>query len=272
MRVSGFSTLCCALIIMIQSGAPLLAQSVDQTADAGDTFSLEPITFDIDDQISADTTEEVILVTAYTPQALPPRISRFNTASREARPTTVGRPSPSIVLGIIEPGAEERFGIEGLLDETVAAFGFAFDDLESREALRTSNPELFRELVQGGHIDPPEEQLARVLQQELARMNCYRSSIDGVWGGGSRRSVTSYFQTLDNGNRAPSSAPSNELFRSIVLNGDVTCRVARVQQPTTPSVTNNRPRRTTPAPQAAPAPARPPASSGSSVPRAGVFR
>lgn len=272
MRVSGFPTLCCALIIMIKSGAPLLAQSIDQTIDSGDAFSLEPITFDIDDQIADEAEDDIILVSAYAPQALPPRISRFNTASREARPTIAGRPNPSIVLGKIEPGAEESFGVEGLLQDTVAAFGFAFDDLAAREALRTSNPELFRDLIQGGHIDPPGEQLARVLQQELARMNCYRSSIDGVWGGGSRSSVTSYFQTLDNGNRAPGSAPSNELFRSIVLNGDVTCKVATVQRQATPAVTNNRPQPITPAPQAAPAPARPPATSGSSVPRAGVFR
>jgi hypothetical protein len=174
-------------------------------------------------------------------------------------------PLPSIILGYIAPEQEEEFGLDRLLPATVEQIAFALDDLEAREALRARDPELFRRLVEEGHLDPEAAQLNRILQTELLRMRCYRSTIDGQWGRGSRRSVTSYFSQLENVSW-PDQQPTNDLFRAILINGDVVCATAPRQ--TTQSATRTT-RRTsgssqtarpaTPAPAPAPAPAKKPA-------------
>uniref|UniRef100_UPI00248F6C01 caspase family protein n=1 Tax=Litoreibacter halocynthiae TaxID=1242689 RepID=UPI00248F6C01 len=75
------------------------------------------------------------------------------------------------------------------------------DSDESRTLLASIDPSLLEELTTstepGGEqpalpeIDP--EQLASDVQTELSRLGCYRMRIDGDWGNGSRRSLTSYF-------------------------------------------------------------------------------
>lgn len=229
---------------------PLRAQS----------FALEPITLDVAPVQSANG-EELVLVAAYVPETASPRLIPYGGGSRSALRTSQDRPQPSIILGLIAPGEEDDFGIETLLQDTIAAHAFGYQDLAAREALRISDPDLFGKLVAGGHADPPEDRLTFALQEELARMNCYRSRIDGDFGRGSRRSVASYFKTLDNGSSWPDQTPpSNDLFRSILINGDVTCQVAAAApQPTT----------------RAPAPPAPPSTGNSggrtALPR-GVFR
>ncbi len=164
-------------------------------------------------------------------------------------------PKPSIILGVIGAGQEEEFGIERLLPATVEEVAFSIDDLAAREAMRAENPDLFRRLIEEGHLDPEADQLNRALQIELARMNCYRSGIDGAWGPGSRRSVGEYFQQLasvtwDN------PEPSNGLFRAIIINGDVACPtpVAAARPAPTPRATTTQ-RTTTTTTRRAPAPA-----------------
>lgn len=187
-------------------------------------------------------------------------------------------PQPSIILGTIAPGQEEEFGIETLMPATVEQVAFDMDDMDARAALRAENPELFRQLIEEGHMDPAPDQLNRVLQVELSRMNCYRSGIDGAWGPGSRRSVTSYFEQLASVSW-PDQNPSNDLFRAIMINGDVACptpvaapRAATTQRRTTTTTTTRRataPRPAAPAPAPAPAPAaKPQITIGGS----GVFR
>ncbi|MFL4472318.1 hypothetical protein ACERZ8_21430 [Tateyamaria armeniaca] len=169
-----------------------------------------------------------------------------------------GLPQPSIIIGLIAPGQEEEFGLESLLPGTVDAMGFALDDLAAREALRESDPEMFRRLIEEGHLDPGSDELNRVLQIELSRMNCYRSGIDGAWGPGSRRSVGEYFEQLASVDW-PDQAPTQELFRAIMLNGDVACPtpVAAAPRRTTPTTSRPATTRTQTAPRAAaPAPAR----------------
>ena len=188
--------------------------------------------------------------------------------------TATGLPQPSIILGVIAPGQEAAFGIETLLPNTVEAVAFDLDDLAAREALRESDPELFRQLIEEGHIDPDASDLNRTLQIELARMNCYRSGIDGAWGPGSRRSVSEYFAQVEDASW-PEQAPTMELFRAIVLNGDVDCptpQPVRAAVPRTTTTTTTAPaatQTTTPAPEPA-QPSRPTLNtlSGGS----GVFR
>jgi len=174
-------------------------------------------------------------------------------------------PLPSIILGFIAPEQEEEFGLDRLLPATVEQIAFALDDLEAREALRARDAALFKRLVEEGHLDPEAGQLNRILQTELLRMRCYRSTIDGQWGRGSRRSVTSYFSQLDNVSW-PDQRPTNDLFRAILINGDVVCATATRQTTRSSTRTTRRSsgssqtsRPAAPAPAPAPAPAKKPA-------------
>ncbi|CUH75057.1 hypothetical protein TRM7557_00202 [Tritonibacter multivorans] len=269
------SFVCAAARLAIVLTLPQIAvaQSAPQVEPDFQPFTLEPITFDVDGTAQ----EDLVLVAAYEAPAGAPVLVNFGSRSQEAQRTAAGRPAPSIILGRIAPGEEADFGVDALLQDTLDAFIFAYNDVAAREALRSSNPDMFRRLIEGGHIDPPEGQTARALQTELARMNCYRSSIDGLWGGGSRRSVTSYFDTLGNGSSWSDPAPSNALFRSILINGDVTCRVAAAPAPRSTTRTQSRTgassssssrstsSNTQPTQQA-------PANNAAEVPRAGVFR
>lgn len=199
------------------------------------------------------------------------------TVTRAAVRQTGTLPKPSIILGLIAPGQEETFGVERLLPATVEQIIFALDDLAAREALRADNPDLFRRLVEEGHIDPDPDQLNRVLQTELKRMNCYRAGVDGAWGRGSRGSVDEYFSQLASV-EWDDPAPTNSLFRSIILNGDVACPTPAAAA-VAPRATSSAPKRATTtrrttttnrapaAPKAAPA-AKPKMSIGAQ----GVFR
>lgn len=242
------------------------------------SFSAEPIAFDLEDG-SADGSP--VLIAAYEPPADTRPSFAGAGSDRSASVAPVGLPTPSIILGRVEPGREADFGIETLLPDTVAQMGFGFDDLETRVAMRDNDPELFRQLLEQGHIDPPSEQLNAALQTELKRMNCYRSTIDGLWGRGSARSVGEYFGERPDGASWPDQQPSVELFRAIIAVPDVACEVP-VAAPVRATSTNNRAtsQRTTtrtttratpaPAPKPAPKPANKPKISGGGG--IGVFR
>ena len=230
------------------------------------SFQLEPITLDISAN-SASSNSDLELQVAYTPLAIPPRLARSPGSTPNAVRTIQGRPQPSIIIGLIDPGAEASFGVDGLLTSTIARYQFNFDDRETREALRSSDPDLFRDLVEGGHVDPPDNQLVTALQTELARMKCYRSGIDGQWGGGSRGSVNRYFKALDNGTNWSERDPSNTLFRAILINGDATCQVAAASSPSTARTR----RQNTSQPATTPQPSTPRPSNAPRAPL-GVFR
>ncbi|MEL7090454.1 MAG: hypothetical protein AAFN94_01850 [Pseudomonadota bacterium] len=241
------------------------------------SFSAEPIAFDLGDS-SADGSP--VLIAAYEPPA-DTRPSFAGTGSdRSASVAGVGLPTPSIILGRVEPGREADFGIETLLPDTVAEVGFSFDDLETRIAMRDNDPELFLQLLDQGHIDPPADRLNAALQTELKRMNCYRSTIDGLWGRGSARSVGEYFGEREDGTTWPDQQPSVELFRAIIAVPDVACeapvaapaRTTSTRSTTTRSTTTRTTTRATPAPAPKPAakPAQKPKISGGGG--IGVFR
>ncbi|MCH2164952.1 MAG: hypothetical protein MK098_09910 [Marinovum sp.] len=220
MQINPFKSIAMSVIsvgLMAAASPPASAQSLE----------ISPIVLDIEDVDDDD----LLVIAAYQPLAQP-AILGTGRAERAALRIEEGQAQPSIILGRIAPGQEDAFGIEGLLPETVSQYGFTWDDLESRNALRESDPELFAKLVNGGHIDPPGDQLNRAIQTDLSRMNCYRSGIDGVWGNGSRRSVREYFDASESGASWPDQEPTNGLFRVIIINEDVRCVVA------TPAATN----------------------------------
>lgn len=247
---------------------PVLATLLPVAA-AAQGLLIEPIGIDAGDNVvlaaAPAATASPILAASAAPGIVPAAL-RAGT----------GKPLPSLILGRVEAGQEEVFGIERLLPATVEQVGFAWDDVAAREALRTRDPELFRDLVSQGHIDPEAALLNRALQTELQRMNCYRSGIDGQWGPGSRRSVRSYFDQVD-GKDWPDQQPTNELFREILLNGDVACPAAVAATPARGSnvVTTRRTPSAAPVRRTAPAPAPAPAARSKpklSVGATGVFR
>lgn len=208
------------------------------------SFSATPIGIDLSPDATA---AEPLLIAAYQPQLdLAPRVNVLNpNVTQVALTVDTGLPRPSIVLGRISAGQEATFGIETLLPATVQQVRFSHTDLEARTALRAENPILFRQLVSEGHIDPPAAELNRVLQIELARMNCYRSGIDGAWGPGSRRSVGAYFEQID-GVEWADQQPTMALFRAIVLREDVACPTpVAAAKPRTNSVARTGTTRTT---------------------------
>ena len=209
----GLGALC-----VLQTGTASLAESLD----------IQPITLEIISDPSSDSSSgaELILAAIAATSSAAPVIEGMLVVSvdmiQAAVPISDELPQPSVILGFIASGQEALFGLSRLLPMTVAGIIFSLDDLIAREALRLSDPDMFKRLIEEGHVDPNPTQLNRVLQVELKRMNCYRSSIDGAWGRGSRGSVDEYFDQLNNVSWEDP-APSIKLFRAVLLNGDVTC-------------------------------------------------
>lgn len=281
------------------------------TSLAAQSFSAAAITIDVDLDVAADNASEgLLIVAAYEPPSGAPRFGTRQSASTDARRTQDGKPAPSIILGRVMPGQEADFGIETILPETAKEFGFSYNDLEARNKMRSDNPDLFKRLVESGVLDPPateeealavlEKNHARILQRasrkqgftavdtllkvalqtELKRINCYTSSIDGDWGGGSKRSVTRFADQNKNAKTTGGTSANVDLFRAILLQGDAKCKVAAapVKRKTTTKRSTTRRATTTrqqPARQTARQPARQPSSNsggGGVSLGTGVFR
>ncbi|MEP4196422.1 MAG: caspase family protein [Aliishimia sp.] len=181
--------------------------------------------------------------------------------------TAAGLPDPYIIVGEIRV-------VNASFDplETVDVTGTSVDtsNFEIRNQMRGDNPSQYEGFVNSGVFDPDdnsERGLARAIQTELARMQCYTAGIDGVWGNGSRGSVDRYFVQINE--PASGREPTIDLYRKIILKDDVTCPVVRqavapqrsTGTTTRRATTNNAPRAAAPR-AAAPAARRPAASSG----------
>lgn len=145
--------------------------------------------------------------------------------ARQLQPTKAGLPKPSIIVGNIKSANASFNATEfgGALSRTeVGGTGF-----EARQKLRKKDPELFEQLLIGGAFDPLPEMLPAAIQTELARMGCYASRIDGVWGNGSRAAVDRYYKHL--GENTLTRQPEVSLFRQLVRKDNVVCPVSRVQ-------------------------------------------
>lgn len=201
--------------------------------------------------------------------------------AQAAVPTAAGLPEPYIIVGEIR-ATNASFDPT----ETGDVTGTSVDtsSFEVRNQMRGSDPSLYAELVSGGAFDPAdasERGIARAIQTELARMSCYTSGIDGIWGNGSRGSVDRYFAQIEE--EPTGREPTVDLYRKIILKDDVSCPVVRqaaTPQRSTGTTTQRRTtqpaaRSTTPR-AAAPAPRRQaPAASGGINPNTlgtGIFR
>ena len=181
-------------------------------------------------------------------------------------PRAEGLPEPSIIVGLVE-GADQRFSA-ALDPSDLSGSEISYDSVEARQQLQRQNPELFANLVSSGAFDPPGPVLVQALQQELARMGCYTSRVDGAWGPGSQRAVQRYYTEV--GVPAPTQAASVSLFRAIIGREDVTCTqpIAAISPPrTTTAPAASRPAAQAPA---NPAPAQTQIAPGAAL--GGVFR
>ncbi len=195
----------------------------------------------------AEVEGEALVVLAATPVTAAP-------ARPRAVPGAGGLPQPSVVLG-------ETATLASLAAPTPAQ-QLDYTDIAARQASKAADPAAHEQLILTGAYDPPPEQLAVAVQTELARMNCYTSTIDGAWGNGSRRALQLYFDTL--AVAAPSQDPTVEIFRQLLQRDDVACPAVAAPAPAAaaPRTTQRQaaptqaaPRQAAPAPQpAAPAP------------------
>jgi hypothetical protein len=202
---------------------------------------LSPITATVSPIVTgAEVEGEALVVLAATPVTAVPTRPR-------AVPGAGGLPQPSVILGETET----------LASLAAPAQQLDYTDIAARQASKAADPAAYAELILTGAYDPPPEQLAVAVQTELARMNCYTSTIDGDWGNGSRRALQLYFDTLEIA--APSQDPSVEIFRQLLQKDDVACPEVAAPAPAAaaPRTTQQQaaPRQAAPAPQpAAPAP------------------
>ncbi|MEL6640527.1 MAG: hypothetical protein AAFP98_04310 [Pseudomonadota bacterium] len=189
-----------------------------------------------------------------------------------------GLPTPSILVGFVVDALPDAPEVP---EEPVAGAVFGADDVAAREALREQDAALFGGLVETGAFDPPEADVVRALQIELARINCYTAGIDGAWGPGSQRALAAFYE--ERGSAPPGTEPDLENFRAVIAASGVRCPDP-APRPTPQPVAQTRaavqpapaaaPARTQPAPAPAPAPAAPstPRRSINQTGGSGIFR
>lgn len=81
-------------------------------------------------------------------------------------------------------------------------------------------PEMDEELAK--ELEEVPADLARAVQTELARVGCYRSKIDGLWGKGSRLSATRFYAGIK---KVPESLePTEKMWRTVKQVQEVICK------------------------------------------------
>jgi hypothetical protein len=113
-----------------------------------------------------------------------------------------------------------------------------------------------------------QQELARSIQGDLARLGCYRMTVDGVWGPGSRNSLAQFYR--EKGEAAASLEPSTDVLAMLQDESGTVC--APPQRPKKPQVAAPPQQKKAPArakaQPAQPAPQRPTASAPPAPPAA----
>lgn len=216
-----------------------------------------------------------LLETATVPQTQS-TVRIFTTAAtpaRQFRPTATGLPTPSIIVGNLNP--EDSFQNPTELGGALSGSDLGTVDYQTRRKMRADDPALFEKLLTSGAFDPPPEALTGAIQTELARMKCYSARVDGIWGNGSRAAVDRYAKQI--GAAVPSREPVIELYHQLLRKDDATCPVVRTAAQRTPATTRRSTGGTTSRPRTPRAPAQTaPKTEGRTINRtlnpAGVFR
>jgi uncharacterized caspase-like protein len=98
-----------------------------------------------------------------------------------------------------------------------------------------------------------QQELARSIQSDLARLGCYRMTVDGVWGPGSRNSLAQFYR--EKGEAAPSLEPSTDVLAMLQDESGTVCAPPRRAK--TPQVAAPTQKKKAPAAKAQPAPQAP---------------
>ncbi len=161
-------------------------------------------------------------VAALEPEPVPPVADLPQPEAQDAPlgqdPADAGPPVRLAALtwqtrGILEIGA-----VRGDLDRLPAA-EITPDTEENRAILAAIDPTLLDDST--ATVD--EGDLARAAQSELARLGCYRMTVDGSWGRGSRTALTSYF--LAKKSVPTTLEPTAELVARLQAETKVVCEV-----------------------------------------------
>ncbi|EBA05754.1 hypothetical protein [Sagittula stellata] len=165
------------------------------------------------------------------------------TAQIAALPIVAGLPDPSILVGLIEGVTDASLEVDPQPDAPSTALASFFDDnaeiatsLATLRNMRQNDPEMYSSLLATGAFDPQDDRvLAKVIQSELSRMNCYRGRVDGQYGRRSREGSSSYFDELKKKGLAALDDPAAtvDLFRLILGNDDIRCPDPVVARPRT---------------------------------------
>ena len=178
--------------------------------------------------------------------------------TRAQAPTTVTRTAalarPATVTDAAGPApvARLRPDREWFPDEAVPA------EAEERKTAALSPVE--PPVEEPGEPDEPlidQQELARSIQGDLARLGCYRMSVDGVWGPGSRNSLAQFYR--EKGETASSLEPSTDVLAMLQDESGTVCEAPKT--PKKPQIAAPPQKKKSPArAKAPPAPQRPTAS------------
>ena len=194
------------------------------------TAAVQPVT------ISAAHVPMANLLETATALQTPSTVRIFTAAATPARqfqPAATGLPTPSIIVGNLNP--EDSFQNPTELGGAIAGSDLGIVDYQARRKMRTDDPALFEKLLTNGAFDPPPETLTGAIQTELARMKCYSARVDGIWGNGSRLAVDRYAKQI--GAAVPSREPVIELYHQLLRKDDAICPVIRTAAQRTPTTT-----------------------------------
>ncbi|HUE45999.1 MAG TPA: caspase family protein [Aestuariivirgaceae bacterium] len=202
---------------------------------------------------------------ATTSSERPATVTPVPTSRAQAQTTvtrTVALAQPETLSDAVESAPVERLrpDREWFPDDAASSSQEAAETQEFQTAALdpavplVSEPEAPREPL----VD--QQELARSIQGDLARLGCYRMTVDGVWGPGSRNSLAQFYR--EKGEAAPSLEPSTDVLAKLEDESGTVC--APPQRPKTPQVAAPPQQKKAPArAKAQPAPQRPTASAPS---------
>ena len=203
-----------------------VARSAPATPSAS---ALQPVANDVIIISTAQSMRNAPRITAQEVAARPADLPAPQTAAlvdgmqdRSVQPLRPGLPQPSIIVG------------EQAIPRPQIQSGPLGVDAAERAGIRRDNPGIYAQMLAEGAFDPDPEQVAAAIQTELARMECYASAIDGVWGRGSVAAVQRYFAKA--GGQAATANAELALYRQIIGRDDIRCDPVPVAAPAaTPS-------------------------------------
>jgi hypothetical protein len=147
--------------------------------------------------------------------------------TRAQAPVTVTRTAalaqPETVSDVVGSAPVERLrpDREWFPDEAVPSLQEAAEAEERQMAALDPAEPLVEEPEAPAEPLIDQQELARSIQGDLARLGCYRMTVDGVWGPGSRNSLAQFYR--EKGKSAPSLEPSTDVLAMLQDESGTVC-------------------------------------------------